>query len=118
MNLDFGRDFTDEEIAYLQTLSDEEIEQLEQDCADYIMLCDTNQINRKLLINSLYGALGNIYFRFYDLRNAAAITTFGQMAIQWIERKVNEYLNKVCGTTGHAFVIAVIQIRSMSVLTK
>ena len=50
--------------------------------------------------------VGNIYFRFYDLRNAAAITTFGQMAIQWIERKVNEYLNKVCGTTGHAFVIA------------
>lgn len=106
MELDFGRDFTEEEVNYINTLSDAELEKLEQDCADYIMLCDTNQINRKLLINSLYGALGNIYFRFYDLRNAAAITTFGQMAIQWIERKVNEYLNKVCGTTGHAFVIA------------
>ena len=56
MELDFGRDFTEEEVNYISTLSDAEIEKLEQDCADYIMLCDTNQINRKLLINSLYGA--------------------------------------------------------------
>lgn len=31
---------------------------------------------------------------------------FGQLAIQWIERKINEYLDKVCGTQGHSYVIA------------
>ena len=40
------------------------------------------------------------------MRNASAITLFGQLAIQWIERKVNEYLNQLCGTVGHKFVIA------------
>lgn len=106
MFLDFSRDFTDEEINYINGLSESELEKIEQDCKDFIMLCDTNQINRKLLINSLYGALGNIYFRLYDLRNASAITLFGQLAIQWIERKVNEYLNRVCGLENHAFVVA------------
>lgn len=107
MQLDFGRDFTDEEIEYLKTLSKDELLKLEQDCEDFIMLCDTNQINRKLLINSLYGALGNIHFRLYSLQNAAAITLFGQLAIQWVERKVNEYINAVVGTTGVDYVIAI-----------
>lgn len=106
MNLDFSTDFSEKELNYINSLSDEELDKLAGQCSDYITSCDTNQINRKLLINSLYGALGNIYFRFYDLRNASAITTFGQLAIQWIERKVNEYLNKVCGTTDEKFVIA------------
>ncbi|QAU04045.1 split DNA polymerase [Acinetobacter phage Henu6] len=105
MVLDFSRDFTEEEIAYLQTLSQEELIALEDQCEDYITLCDTNQINRKLLINSLYGALGNIWFRFYDLRNAEAITIFGQLVLQWTERKINTYLNEMCGTTNHAYVI-------------
>ncbi|MGZ7230678.1 hypothetical protein ACXWOM_09460, partial [Streptococcus pyogenes] len=52
------------------------------------------------------GALGNIYFRYYDLRNASAITLFGQVGIRWIARKVNEYLNKVCGTEGFDFIAA------------
>lgn len=106
MILDFSRDFTDEEINYINGLNDCELEKIEQDCKDFIMLCDTNQVNRKLLVNSLYGALGNIYFRLYDLRNASAITLFGQLTIQWIERKVNEYLNRVCGTQNHHYVIA------------
>lgn len=103
--LDFGRDFTEEEIAYLATLSDQQLAIIEQQCVDFIMLADTNQINRKLLINSLYGALGNVYFRYYSLQNAAAITLFGQFAIQWVERKVNEYLNKLCGTENFSYVM-------------
>lgn len=105
MILDYSRDFTEDEIAYLKTLSKDELLRIESECEDFEMLCDTNQINRKLLINSLYGALGNIYFRFYDLRNAEAITIFGQMVLQWTERKINAYLNEMCGTTNHSFVI-------------
>lgn len=107
MELDFGRDFTEDELKYLSTLSNDELEKLYGECEDYIMLADTNQQNRKILINALYGALGNIHFRFYSLQNAAAITTFGQLAIQWVERKVNEYLNKVVGSDGVDYVIAI-----------
>ncbi|EQA7786772.1 DNA polymerase domain-containing protein [Acinetobacter baumannii] len=105
MKIDFSRDLTEAEIEYLKTLPREKLIELEDECEDYITLCDTNQINRKTLINSLYGALGNIYFRFYDLRNAEAITIFGQLVLQWTERKINAYLNELCGTTNHAYVI-------------
>lgn len=105
MQLDFSRDFTEEELLYISNLSDSELDKLIKQGEDFETLCDTNQINRKLLINSLYGALGNIYFRFYDLRNAEAITIFGQMVLQWQERKINAYLNQLCGTENHAYVI-------------
>ena len=57
-------------------------------------------------MNSLYGAIGNTYFRYYKLDNAEAITLTGQVAIRWIERKINEYLNKTLGTDGKDYVIA------------
>lgn len=64
-----------------------------------------NQQARKVLINSLYGALGNEHFRYFDLRNAEAITMSGQLAIQWIMRKINEFMNKTCGTTDVDYVV-------------
>ena len=64
------------------------------------------QMARKIQLNSLYGALGNQYFRHYRLDNAEAITLTGQVAIRWIERKTNEYLNKVLSTEGDDYVIA------------
>lgn len=98
--------FTDEERAALGSYSKLVLETMLARCEAAAILADTNQLNRKILINSLYGALGNIYFRYYDLRNATAITLFGQVGIQWIARKVNEYLNRVCGTTNHDFIAA------------
>ena len=104
MELNYGIKFNEEEMAYLETCTDEELERILAECEDYEIKCDTNQQNRKILLNSLYGALGNIHFRMYDLRNATAITTFGRVAIQWIARKVNEYLNQLCGTTNIEYV--------------
>lgn len=104
MHLDFSIDFTDEEINHIKGLSTKERNELLKQCSDYEILANMNQINRKLLINSLYGALGNIYFRYYDLRNATAITLFGQLAIQWSARKMDEYLNKLCKTEGIEYV--------------
>ena len=64
------------------------------------------QMARKIQLNSAYGAIGNQYFRYYNLANAEAITLSGQVAIRWIENKVNNYLNKVLQTDGEDYVIA------------
>ena len=53
---------------------------------------NTKQMAQKISLNSAYGAIGNEWFRYYDILNAEAITTSGQLAIRWIENKVNEYL--------------------------
>ena len=56
------------------------------------------QLAKKVSLNSAYGALGSQYFRFYDLRQALAVTLAGQLSIRWIENKLNEYLNKLLKT--------------------
>ena len=59
---------------------------------------DNLQLAKKVSLNSAYGALGSQYFRFYDLRMALAVTLTGQLSIRWIEKKLNEYLNKLLKT--------------------
>jgi len=49
-------------------------------------------------LNSGYGAAGNPYFRFFDIRIAEAVTYSGKVAGQWIERELNRYLNKMFKT--------------------
>ncbi len=105
LDVDYRFDFSDEIKEKIKKLSAKSLNEMLFRAQRTEVAGMTAQINRKLLINSLYGALGNVWFRYYDLRNATAITTFGQMALQWIERKVNEYLNEVCGTEGEAFVL-------------
>jgi len=64
------------------------------------------QLAKKVQLNSAYGALGNQYFRFFDIRQAEAITLSGQLAIRWIEMKLNSYLNKLLKTKDIDYVIA------------
>ncbi len=64
------------------------------------------QINLKIALNSAYGALGNQWFRFYDVRNAEAVSVAGQLSIRWAERAVNEYLNKILETDNKDYVLA------------
>ena len=62
---------------------------------------------RKIALNSAYGAIGNQYFRYYDVRQASGITTAGQFIIRFIENKMNEYLNNVMQTQGKTdYVVA------------
>jgi len=65
-----------------------------------ISRCHNIQWARKIALNSAYGAVGNQYFRYYDVRQASGITTAGQFIIRFIEDKMNEYLNKVLQTQG------------------
>ena len=64
------------------------------------------QFSKKISLNSAYGAIGNQYFRHYDHRMAEAITTSGQLSIRWIEKKMNEYLNKLIKTKDKDYIIA------------
>ena len=90
----------------LTKLSNEELLALKEQTEKEVTKWDNFQMARKIQINSLYGALGNQYFRHYRLDNAEAITLTGQVSIRWIERKVNEFCNKALNTTGEDYVIA------------
>ena len=56
------------------------------------------QMAIKILMNSLYGAMGNRYFKYYDLRIAEGVTLTGQMVIQWAEKAINNEMNKLLKT--------------------
>jgi len=56
------------------------------------------QMAIKILMNSLYGAMGNRYFKYYDLRIAEGVTLTGQMVIQWAEKTINNEMNKLLKT--------------------
>ena len=90
----------------LTQLSNEELLALKEQTEKEVTKWDNFQMARKIQINSLYGALGNQYFRHYRLDNAEAITLTGQVSIRWIERKVNEFCNQALNTTGEDYVIA------------
>ena len=76
------------------------------ECAKKISKFKNLQMAKKVQLNSAYGALGNQYFRFYDIRQAEAITLSGQLSIRWIEQKMNGYLNKLLKTDGVDYIIA------------
>ena len=77
--------------------------QLEKDIAKY----NNMQLAKKVQLNSAYGAIGNQYFRFFDVRMAESITLSGQLSIRWIEARINEYMNKLLKTEGEDYVIAI-----------
>jgi len=79
-----------------------EVLKIERDIARY----ENQQMAIKILMNSLYGALGNKYFRYFDLRIAEAITLTGQTVIRWAEKHMNEFMSKIVGKDDD-YVIAI-----------
>ena len=67
---------------------------------------DSLQQSKKIQLNSGYGALANVWNRWYDVDFAEAITSSGQLTTRWIEIRLNAYLNKILGTEGIDYVIA------------
>lgn len=65
------------------------------------------QMAMKIALNSAYGAVGNRYFRYYDLRIAEGITTSGQLSIRWMANKLNEFMRKTLKTDNQDYVIAI-----------
>ena len=79
----------------------------QQELKNKIARFNNLQMAKKVSLNSLYGATGNRFFRFFDVRNAIAVTTTGQLTIRWVENELNRYLNKLLKTDGEDYVIAV-----------
>jgi DNA polymerase elongation subunit (family B) len=65
------------------------------------------QMAMKIALNSAYGAMGNQYFRYFDIRMAEGITTSGQLSIRWMANKLNAMLNKTLKTQDQDFVVAI-----------
>jgi DNA polymerase elongation subunit (family B) len=98
----YKKEMLDAQTAYENETDKVKKAELKNKIAKYSNL----QLSKKVSLNSLYGALGSKYFRFFDLRNAIAVTTTGQLSIRWIESQINQYLNKVLKTEKD-YVIAV-----------
>jgi len=71
-----------------------------------ISRCNNIQMAKKIALNSAYGAIGNQYFRYFDVKIAEAITMGGQLSIRWVERDVNKFMNKILNTTNVNYVVA------------
>ncbi len=56
-------------------------------------------------MNAGYGFQANVWSRYYDLRHAEAVTTTGQLAIQWVARDLNEYLNQLLKTNDVDYIV-------------
>ena len=84
------------------TLSKTEKRQLENDISKF----HNFQLCRKIQLNSAFGAIGNEYFRYYDLDLAEAITVSGQLSIRWIEEQLNGFLNASFKTGNYDYVVA------------
>jgi len=86
----------------LEHATDENRKQIEADVAKWNNL----QMAKKIQINSLYGALANRFFRWYEPRFAESITMCGQLTTRWIERKLNLYFNNLLKTKDVDYIIA------------
>jgi DNA polymerase elongation subunit (family B) len=71
-----------------------------------IVMYDNIQNAKKLSMNSVYGALGSEYFRFFDVKLALGVTLGSQLAIRWVADKLNMYMNKILETKDVDFIIA------------
>lgn len=69
-------------------MSDEDLKKLYKETDVKVTKYNNTQLAIKYLLNGEYGALGNVYFRYFDINLASAVTLSGQLAIRWIE----EYL--------------------------
>lgn len=81
----------------LSKLSINHLHQLEHDLDYDRTMCSVLEQAKKVTANSCYGALGNQYFRHFDVRLGEAVTLTGQIVIQFIQSRVNEFLNREIG---------------------
>ena len=90
----------------LSILTDRELLDLEIETKRNISKYNNFQMAKKIQLNSCYGALGNRYFRWFDINHAEAITMSGQLTTRWIISRLNKYINSLCKTDSVDYVVA------------
>ena len=100
---DDRRSIKNQMLAAEQAYQKEKTYQLEKE----INRLHNQQMARNLIMNSLYGALGNQHFKYFDLRMAEGVTLTGQMVIQWAEKAINKEMNQIMKSSGTDYVIAI-----------
>lgn len=68
-------------------------------CGNEAARLNCMQMAKKILLNSCYGAIGNRFFRFFNIQMAEAITLSGQLAIQFIADRMSNEINRIVGNT-------------------
>ena len=90
----------------LEDMTDRELIEYRNELSEKVSVYTTRQISLKTALNSGYGAFGNKYFRFFDVRVAEAITLSGQLVSKWLFRDLNEYINRILGSDGVDYIAA------------
>lgn len=90
----------------LEFMKEYEKDKGNKDLERKISTAQNKQMAIKILMNSLFGAIGNKWYRYFDLRIAEGITLTGQFVIKWCEKTINDELNKLLGTDDD-YVIAI-----------
>ena len=84
-------------------LSDTELLEYKEQCVREISKWKASQLARKVLLNSLYGAMGAEFFRYFDVPLAESVALSGQLSIKWVSERLNEYLNQLLNTENHDY---------------
>jgi len=77
-----------------------------KNCKANISKFNNNQLAKKVLLNSLYGALGAPYFRYFNIQNAEAVTLSGQLSTRWAGDRLNIFFNEILKTEGKDYIVA------------
>lgn len=89
----------------VKNLTDEELKDLLKEKKKQAIQLHNAQMAIKISMNSLYGACANLYFLYYISEMAEAITTSGQLSIQYAQKSVNDYMNKFMKTEDMDFIV-------------
>ena len=84
-------ELTDEQ---LNNMSISELEALHKQATDLESLWETNQMTKKILLNSLYGALGNKHFVLFNPEIGAAITGNGRYTNKTMAYAIDSFLKQ------------------------
>lgn len=78
----------------INNLNEDELNELKE-AKEYFQQLVNENFNQeqavKVVLNSIYGAFGNEYFRFFDVNIAESITKQGKNALLFSEKVLNEY---------------------------
>lgn len=82
----------------LSVMSNAELESYLEECETKNGQFDSVQHSTKIMLNSMYGALGTPYFRMYDIFQAEGITLSGQCIVSQSYEVMNDFLNSTLKT--------------------